>query len=348
MHKIVHVEWHSLGLNNFKLEIRNSAMIAYASERKLCVRNFIDGRTMKQKFSVPIHQIYDISAFENFIQFGDGSQCKSKQCKNIAICQSRITDTHPLLELHELKNLTISHTMSWLYSCIKTKGCLFPNLYIPSLYLLLWQNLKKPLAIRDAASRIRERLFKSPYVSLHWRFEETRCPHEGHSIGLCLRTTFQGTRTMTLAELANATSRMCRRHATKQLFLATDGRLRGFSNRVDSFRSIMKQRFDITVKERQQATEHSTISLPRSTLDSEIDQQIMIESTCAIGSSKSTWFTEVALAISVRRNDTTAFQMAYETEQNSPPKRSYFPVREHLRQTSRLESQTFVFLDDIM
>lgn len=348
MRDIVHPQWVSKGLNNYKLEFRNSALFAYAADRDLCTPDFVDGKTMGKGYAVPVNHLYNFSVFQKFVHIASATQCESNaKCRRVTECGSANPANATDLSLKQLKTLTVPYATS---TCVTTRGCLNPTqLYARHVHMLLWQHLRKPVAILDQAAQIRRHLFNGThYVALHWRFEEIKCKRAHLALGLCLRTTFRGTIPLTLADLATASSQICRQRNTTHLFLATDGRQRGFSALVNSFRSLMKERFGITVREAHDTAIRTIGALHGSTLRSELEQQIMVESLCAMGSPKSTWFTEVTLSRAVQENNAAAFHLAYETERNSPANELYYPLRKKLQLGSRLKDQPFVFLDDVL
>jgi len=116
---------------------------------------------------------------------------------------------------------------------------------------------------------------------------------------------------------------------TKNVFLATDGRRRGHSELVDGLVHALLER-GLVVRER--ADWHCDAAcIARAdgkdgrlvallsvhdghTFDSELDQQIVALSAFAIGSSRSSWFTEALFEKASREGDRRAFDVVLETE----------------------------------
>ena len=317
----------SLGLNNYKLELRRAATFAGLSGRALCLPDMVDGRTLPgvKREPVKVRMVYSLDRLKRFVALAPEAACNAaRDCVHVEehLCQKQRNRT--ILE----SSTSAGHVQELLYdnygtaACLVTSGCLWSTFTLHEMYLSLWQHLAKPAHTLFAAQRAADALFQgSPYVALHWRFEEDKCSRyiarqgTNATLGLCFRSP-NGTRPITLRVLAQAVERMRVAHGTRRVLLATDGRDRGYSQLVDDLRSMLGAgvvELPVDCKNCTRA-DWWPANLPDITALSEVEQQLMAGARFALGSAISSWFWEVCFTMAMAREDVLAFEVAMEAE----------------------------------
>ena len=314
----------SVGLNNYKSELRVSALVAAASGRTLCLPDFTDGKTLTTRggstWDVPVSAVYDLDVLAKFVAIApasDRAACPEhepqQQCEPAtSLCGK--AKNRSILEATASAGRLREHSSRYApYRCLAMWGCQWIPLVVPTLSLALWQHLLKPRATRDSADEAIATLFHGePFVALHWRFEEKRCTELHMPIGLCMRTTTVGTRAYPLDALVGAAQRAKQRLNVRHLFLASDGADRGGDALLEAFR---KRTGALELLDCYSDDEELTSHMAsEATARSEIEQEIVSRAAYALGSSRSSWFFEAALSMSSRRHDVRGFEVALEAE----------------------------------
>ena len=204
-----------------------------------------------------------------------------------------------------------------------TSGCLFPNFPV-SLQLLLWRSLRKSRETLLRVAQARTALFgpKSEYIAVHWRFEEARCKRHKLPLGLCMRTfpslltNSSGFVVVTPVQVADAIIAAAKVR-NYSVFLATDGRARGYGRLVDEVKALALTRGNVTIKELLDASADPRLEDLKnlsSVAIMELEQGICASAALHIGSSLSSWDWEVYYAIALRANNLHAFELAFHLE----------------------------------
>ena len=318
----------SLGLNNYKMELRRAATFAALSGRALCLPDMVDGKTVPgvKKTPVKVRMLYSLDKLKQFVALAPETACNAaRDCAHVEEHLCRKQSTRTILESAR----SAGYVQELLYdnygnnACLVTSGCLWSTFTLHEMYLSLWQHLAKPPHTLSAAQRAADALFQgNPYVALHWRFEEFKCSRyiamqeTNATLGLCFRSP-NGTWPITLRALAEAVERMRVVHGTQHVLLATDGRDRGFSQLVDDFRNMLGAgvvELPIDCKNCTRANWWPANELPAVTALSEVEQQLMAGARFALGSAVSSWFWEVCFTMAMGREDVLAFEVAMEAE----------------------------------
>ena len=318
----------SLGLNNYKMELRRAATFAALSGRALCLPDMVDGKTVPGVKSAPVkvRMVYSLDKLMRFVALAPEAACDAaRDCVHVEEHLCRKQRNRTILE----SATSAGRVQELLYdnygsnACLVTSGCLWSTFTLHEMYLSLWQHLAKPPHTLSAAQRAADVLFQgSPYIALHWRFEEIQCSRylarqeTNATLGLCFRSP-NGTQPITLRALAEAVERMRVVHGTQHVLLATDGRDRGFSQLVDDFRNMLGAgvvELPIDCKNCTRANWWPANELPAVTALSEVEQQLMAGARFALGSAVSSWFWEVCFTMAMGREDVLAFEVAMEAE----------------------------------
>ena len=317
----------SLGLNNYKMELRRAATFAALSGRALCLPDMVDGRTVAEVKLAPVKvaMVYSLDKLSRFVALAPEAACNAaRDCVHVEehLCGKPLNRT--ILESAS----SAGRVQELLYdnygnaACVTTSGCVWSTYTLHEMYLSLWQHLAKPHHTLSAAQRAANILFKgNPYVALHWRFEESKCARyfarrgTNATLGLCFRSP-NGTWPITLRTLAEAVERMRDVHGTQHVLLATDGRDRGFSRLVDDFRNMLGAGVVELPLDCEKCTRADwwPAKLPAVTALSEVEQQLMAGARFALGSAVSSWFWEVCFTMAMAREDVLAFEVAMEAE----------------------------------
>ena len=211
------------GLNNQLWEYRSAAIIAKATNRRLCLVPFHRFYLQEtgRKF-IPFEDLFDVESIQPFVPIASSDEC-AQECDNIihrhlelitneaskTVKRKRIADWRPgsrelfyrstgfrYLPFPDFINVNATdHGMRFesledikealaKYAgdrCISTLGTT-PTL---SQEFLEWSRvLKVNRKIKAAVEHIKAKLFSNErFISIHWRFEETKCAGFGKGIG---------------------------------------------------------------------------------------------------------------------------------------------------------------------
>lgn len=293
----------SLGLNNYKMELRLAAMLAKQLDRCLCLIPLIEGRTVGSSLEVPVSQIYDVSKLSSYVHVKDGCADARPVYRVKCKAQRKLIPVEPeLVVFQALRDARIVLSDSCLL--MSKEGAYFDQSW------QLWHSLEKPREIQVASRQFIAQHFGSqPFVSFHWRFEEHKCAVAGGVIGLCFRTH----RGVMKADKRAIVSAVIATAAGRPVFLATDGRARGYDSLVEEVkREISKELLIVEV------TSYD-YNVP---LSSELEQQICILSEVHIGSSISSWDWEVMYSTFSMRDEPDLFHSVVMLEEKIDPSRS--------------------------
>ena len=334
----------SKGLNNYKMEFRHAALFARLSGRALCLPDMIEGKTFdplnRALPHVRIAAVYRLEELGRFVTLASRATCHAAEQR-----RDYCVDAEPhLCQRPQHGSTTLEsyvsagrvkeelHDAYGGQPCIRLTGCLWSNYTLHVLYFSLWQHLLKPPPTRDAATHAAERLFDGqPYVALHWRFEETKCARlvRRSGLGLCYRSP-NGTHELQMGKLVGAVERMRAVHGTRQVLLATDGRDRGYSKRVDELRRLLGAGVVELTVDCPNCTKAewwpATDIMPAATAVSEVEQQLVAGARFALGSAVSSWFWEACFTSAMSRGDVPAFEVALEAEAMQFRGERQFPV----------------------
>ena len=317
----------SLGLNNFKMELRRAATFAALSGRALCLPDMVDGKTVPGVKSAPVkvRMVYSLDDLKRFVALAPEAACNAaRDCVHV---EEHLCRKQPNRTIFE-SGTSAGRVQDLLYdnygndACLVTSGCLWSTFTLHEMYLSLWQHLAKPSHTLSAAQRAADALFQgNPYVALHWRFEESKCSRlfarqqTNATLGLCFRSP-NGTWPITLRALAETVERMRVVHGTQHVLLATDGRDRGSSQLVDDFRNMLGAGVVELPVDCKNCTRANwwPANMPAITALSEVEQQLMAGARFALGSAISSWFWEVCFTMAMGREDVLAFEVAMEAE----------------------------------
>jgi len=336
---ILPVYW-SLGLNNYKMEIRRAMLMAKVSGRALCMPPFTDGGTFapmdpSKHWGTPISGMYDVEELSTFL-----SIAPPEACLPASLCTPLFT----LCGRAENKTLADISVSAGQYrnivaeaidgeTCASPYRCGVALITPHALYYDLWRSLHKPPVVVDAAKHTLNQLFGSgslslgdddslshpPFFALHWRFEEDVCPKAGYRPGLCVWT-MDGPKPMGLDQLRLAVSRACAARGLSNVFIATDGRFRGGDALVDEFLEMLIAD-GLNPKELGNCEDCVTnedmaaVGLKEGTYVSELEQQMVAFASYALGSSRSSWYFEALFDMASRARDVVAFEVIHETEE---------------------------------
>lgn len=311
---VVIPQYVSVGLNNYKMEFRRSAMIAALTNRSLCLASMTNGKTGDvRRQTVSIAQVYDVQTLENFVHLTKCPRTATKvSCKK--------TD---VLEQPKTGDLAVSN-------------CLFPVAEATT-EMLLWRYLRKPTSTLERSKAAITELFgDQPFASVHWRFEEGKCARRFNKtvLGLCFRSHSEPPFLVSEAKLA---ATICNATRGLPIFLATDGRARGRGRRVDDVKARINATCGVRVAELDNFKKSPL-------LVSEVEQAISAASTLHVGSSQSSWDWEVFY--DKARNDLRAFQLVFHLE-------NHFVHEPHLQRnhdlvTAGLTKESFSLLDVLL
>ena len=307
----------STGLSNYKMEFRRAAIFAALSNRSLCLTTMMHGRTGDVPLkAVQIQELYDLEALARFVPLmTDHLQCQGGQ-KKIKCCfhtKCNKNNKNMIDLMDDYRHARV----------LVTSGCLFPNFPV-SLQLLLWRSLRKSRETLLRVAQARTALFgpKSEYIAVHWRFEEFRCKRHKLPLGLCMRTfpslltNSSGFVVVTPVQVAD-TIIAAAKVRNYSVFLATDGRARGYGRLVDEVKALALTRGNVTIKELLDASADPRLEdlKPLSSVAiMELEQGICASAALHIGSSLSSWDWEVYYAIALRANNLHAFELAFHLE----------------------------------
>ena len=144
------------------------------------------------------------------------------------------------------------------------------------------------------------------FVAFHWRFEEVFAHINGNPIGLSISSTFAnfsygyGSVRFDVKDLIEVINHF--RGNVSNIFLATDGRLRGQSVLVDKFKSTFSRDYGVHVKELGDAVQHMNLPL-RAWEFAAIDRELCTQAIAFIGSTTSSWTWSIAADMGARNKD---------------------------------------------
>ena len=335
---ILPVYW-SLGLNNYKMEIRRSMLMAKVSKRPLCLPPFTDGGTYapldpSKHWGTPISGMYDLDELSTFLSIAPPEACPpSSSCMPLfTLCGRAENKTLADISVSAGQYRTIVERAIDGETCASPYRCGVALITPHALYYDLWRSLRKPPVVVAAAERTLHQLFGSGssshdvddnshplFFALHWRFEEDVCPKAGYRSGLCVWT-MDGPKPMSLEQLRLAVSKACAARGLTNVFIATDGRFRNGDALIDELLEMLKEDGlnpkelgdceDCVAKE-----DMAAVGLKESTYVSELEQQMVAFASYALGSSRSSWYFEALFDMASRARDVVAFEVIHETEE---------------------------------
>jgi len=323
--QLVLPRYGSLGLNNYKMEVRRAALYARLSGRALCLPDLLDGKTIRntkgKHQQVAVHAVYDLERLAQFVPIASDAECHvAHDCIDASrnLCHRPASLATSYSSASRLRELLTD--MYGERSCLRLTSCLWSNFTLHEPYYLLWQHLVKPAQTRTAARQAAEALFRgSPYIALHWRFEESKCLRATNAtaLGLCFRSS-SGLQMTTLHSLAATVERVRTAFSTPWVLLATDGRARSFSRRVDELRGLLGAGVVELAVDCPNCTRAGwwpgSGMMPSSTALSEVEQQLVADADFAIGSYASSWFWEACFTKAMARSNLPAFEVAMQAE----------------------------------
>jgi len=177
---VLPVYW-SLGLNNFKMEIRRSIVMAKLSRRALCLIPIEDGGTFAgSRWPVSIESIYDVDLLSRFVEIYPERDCPAPLACEVpySMCGRAVNQTFAATTVsagvlrQKLQGFDA-------FDCLAVHRCGVSPLTAVTTFYDLWLNLRKPRAVVTAAENAVLQLFRDPnaaFLALHWR-----CPHERRS-----------------------------------------------------------------------------------------------------------------------------------------------------------------------
>jgi hypothetical protein len=330
---VLPVYW-SLGLNNYKMEIRRSMLMAKASGRALCLSPFTDGGTFapldpSKQWGTPIDGMYDVELLSTFLAVAPPGACPpASLCEPLfGLCGRAENKTLADISVSAGQYRDALAQQFTSKTCVSPFRCGVALLTPHALYYDLWRSLRKPQTVVEAAERSLDELFGAAssssglprFFALHWRFEEDACPKAGYRPGLCVWT-MDGPKPLSLEQLRLAVTRACAAHGLTDVFIATDGRFRDGGDLVDALLDILTED-GLNPKELGDCTDCVTqrdmnaVGLKEPTYVSEVEQQMVAFATYALGSTRSSWYFEALFDLVSRARDVAAFEVVHETEE---------------------------------
>lgn len=297
------------GIANELMSWKDSVVFTMALGGELCLPDLVNGKTLKQSAPnaievVDIRSIYDVEHMCSVFN----QQCVP--CRTV--CNASCT--HRILKRNEMNNiLQYSRNMGhFLNSTQNNSGCvsnvlikpgyLFFNIDV-ALYIQLQLQLRAPTWVRSMALENTKSMFPSDgnFVSIHWRFEETKCKRR---LGSCVRSIFLSGRDnfMVSTDIIIKTITDFSQKFDAKVYIASDACLRLSCTLLDSVASQIGAR---TSKDLYEYVVRRRPGLQPWSIDfATIEQELCATGLAFMGSSVSSWSHEIYYKRAVASNDT--------------------------------------------
>lgn len=307
------------GIANELMSWKDSVVFAKALGGDVCLPTLVNGKTLRKSTPnavevVDIQRIYDIK-----------HMCLNQQCVPCKlVCNTSCTIG--ILKRNEMSNILqlktrgrynqdrwdnwsgVSNNPGCVHNVYLKPGYLYFNIDV-TYYSQLQLQLRPPSWIRSLALENSMSIFRGgKFVSIHWRFEETKCRRR---LGSCVRSIFLGSQDNFVVPkevIIETIKEFAQKYGSERaIYIASDACLRHSCTLLDSVASRLGA---YTSKNLYQHVLRQRPGLQPWSIDfASVEQEFCSIGTAFMGSSVSSWSHEIYFKRAVAANDTMLLKL---------------------------------------